>query len=186
MAVVQASVVPFAQALAGKPSFDTEGLWGRRSIELTLRLAMLLSCARHHLRPRQDDNRQAHHRSKKTSPCDAHQGSGSRTRRTRDVSNKTTQILAINPDLRTVAASYQHVVHRESFRPCTHTLPAVWESLTSPTTTFQVPHSHPSMQPYDAGRNGIGWVPERAVVECILRLDVSLIRSMVETSMLFV
>jgi hypothetical protein len=25
------------------------------------------------------------------------------------------------------------------------------------------------MQPYDAGRNGIGWVPERAVVECVVR-----------------
>lgn len=48
-------------------------------------------------------------------------------------------------------------------------LPTVVESLTNPTTTLNVPHSHhpPVLQPYNAGRNGIGWVPERAGVECI-------------------
>ena len=52
-------------------------------------------------------------------------------------------------------------------------LPAVVESLTSPTTTPSGPaFSHlPVLQPYNAGRDGIGWVPERAGVECIsLRL----------------
>jgi hypothetical protein len=101
-----------------------------------------------------------------------------------DASNKRTQILAINPDLRTVAVTKSAI---SSIDQTVHSpLPGVKEKLTSPTTTFQVPHSHPSMQPYDAGRNGIGWVPGRAVVECILRLDVSLIRSAVETSEPFV
>jgi hypothetical protein len=101
-----------------------------------------------------------------------------------DASNETTQIPAINPDLRTVAVSRSAM---SSIDQTVHSpLPGVVENLMSPTTTFQFLHSHPSMQPYDAGRNGIGWVPGWAVVECILRLDVSLIRSAVETSEPFV
>ena len=54
---------------------------------------------------------------RRTSPHDPHQGSGSRVRRASDVSNKTTQILANNPDQRTVAHS---ISMSSTFRPCTH------------------------------------------------------------------
>jgi hypothetical protein len=156
MTVVQAPVVPFAQTLAGRPSRDTEGLWARRGIhlELTLRLAMMFSRAKYRLQSRQDDERQAHHRSRKTSPCDPHQGLGSRTRRTHDVSNKTTQILTINPDLRTVAAS------NSAHRPST-IIQTVHSHLASRWRKSHKPHHHlpgPAFSPqYATLRCGQEW-----------------------------
>lgn len=96
--------------------------------------------------------------------------------KTTPTSNKTTQTPSTNPDLRTVKSSMSSIQIRHSEQtvhsPHIHTtqpLPTVVESLTNPTTTLNVPHSHPPpvLQPYNAGRNGIGWVPERAGVECI-------------------
>jgi hypothetical protein len=96
--------------------------------------------------------------------------------KTTPTSNKTTQTPSINPDLRTVISSMSSIQIRHSEQTMysphiqhTQPLPTVVESLTNSTTTLDVPHSHhpPVLQPYNAGRNGIGWVPERAVVECI-------------------
>lgn len=75
----------------------------------------------------------------------------------------------------------QHVVHQSIHqnRPCTHLTyiqpnpcrPLKKVSQAPPPhvscPAFSLTTTTPVLQPYNAGRNGIGWVPGRAGVECI-------------------
>lgn len=75
--------------------------------------------------------------------------------------------LDLNPDLRT----------EDLTRPCIHPCTKQTQPLNHRPHHHPFPHSDANMQPYNVVRNGIGWVPERAAVECGMRLDVSFIQT---------
>ena len=119
----------------------------------------------HLLQSRQDGD-ESYITEQETNPSDPHRGSGSRFRRASDASNKTTQILAINPDLRTVAAS-KAASRPSTFIQTVHSpLPTVEESLTSPTYHPSGPAFSPQYATLRCGQewNWLGsWTGRRGV-----------------------